>query len=580
MWKYDIIYSYLWCCALLPTFCIIKSQQYEMKNHIDTLLTKSGLNKNFRKLLRKIPILVEEVNKMKLEGFQDDIEILYRLYNDITVQPVCEVCKTKQISFKGWGGGYLGRHCGPICARRNPKTQEKLRKTVMEKYGVKTVFMRQDVRDQGIATRKTTEYKDKMIPVWTDKDVKAKRAATTKNTLLEKYGVEYIGQVEEFKATRKENTQNNRMSGNFAERSKNKRAADILDIFNDKKIKFEETMNVKILDDASAYTNIGSLINMQCNTCNTLFKSSFHNRNYTACIKCVPHNRSKLETEVFKFCLSLLDTNKTINAVQSCRSLVKGKEVDMYFSDFNLAIEVNGLYWHSERFIDKSYHKEKTELVTATGTRLMQIFSDEWFHKQDIVKSMITSAFGFTQKLYARKCIVKEISYADSKHFLEINHMQGTAKSSYNLGLYHNDELMSVMTFAKPRFNKKYDWELLRFASKLNTTVVGGASKLFTHFVNTKLDDGLIISYCDLRLGTGMVYEKIGMKRIGVTTPNYFWLDPSYSVRHNRMKFQKHKLKSFMGDKFDESKTEIVNMHNYGYFRTWDCGNSIFEYSR
>lgn len=551
----------------------------DLKHNIEELITSKGLRKNFRKLLPNYPDLLSQIEIFKINGFTNIIQILYHIYYDINEIPLCEVCKVNNIRFLGWSLGYHATHCSSVCGRRNPKTQEKLNASIFQKYGVINPFLKNGVREKALATKSTVEYHERISMILNDPDVRAKAAESTKKTLLKKYGVEFIGQVEEFKEKRLNVQKTNRQSGVYNERKKLKRSKEIKQIFANKVLKFESTMNVKVLDDSSSYSDIGSLISMQCNSCHSVFKSTFHNKNYMACPKCVPHNRSKLENEVFQYCLSACN-DALINSHQSYRKLIKNKEVDMYFPDYNLAIEVNGLYWHSERFIDKNYHKEKTNLVTETGTRLMQIFSDEWFYKQDIVKSMLSSAFGKTKKIFARKCTLKDITYSDAKTFLTENHIQGSAISSYNLGLFYDEVLVAVMTFAKPRFNKKYDWELMRFANLKNHTVVGGAGKLFAHFKKYKLGAGSIISYCDLRLGTGKMYNKIGMTQIGVTEPNYFYLDPSYSVRHNRMKFQKHKLQQIMGDSFDPNKTEIENMKNYGYFRTWDCGNLIFEYRK
>jgi hypothetical protein len=105
-------------------------------------------------------------------------------------------------------------------------------------------------------------------------------------------------------------------------------------------------------------------------------------------------------------------------------------------------------------------------------------------NKQEIVKSIILSKLGiFKERIYARKCIVKEIDNKSKNDFLNKNHIQGQDISKYKLGLFYNDELVSVMTFGQRNITGKSSFELIRFCSKLNTQIIGGASKLFQYFI-------------------------------------------------------------------------------------------------
>jgi G:T-mismatch repair DNA endonuclease (very short patch repair protein) len=63
-----------------------------------------------------------------------------------------------------------------------------------------------------------------------------------------------------------------------------------------------------------------------------------------------------MEREVYEFILSLY--NKEI--IRNDRTVLNGKELDIYLPDYNLAIEFNGLYWHSEDYVGKNYHLNKT----------------------------------------------------------------------------------------------------------------------------------------------------------------------------------------------------------------------------
>lgn len=77
-------------------------------------------------------------------------------------------------------------------------------------------------------------------------------------------------------------------------------------------------------------------------------------------------------------------------------------------------------------------------------------------------------------KIFARKCEIKEISSKESKNFVNQNHIQGNAPSTIKIGLFFKEKLVSVMTFGKrPMFNSN-EYEIIRFCNILNTMVVGG----------------------------------------------------------------------------------------------------------
>ena len=267
-------------------------------------------------------------------------------------------------------------------------------------------------------------------------------------------------------------------------------------------------------------------------------------------------------------------------SIQGCRELIFPLELDIYSKKYKFAIEYNGILWHSEgnsfpiKEKLKKYHLNKTELCEGKGIQLYHIFENEWINpiKKNIWKSMIISKLGKSERIYARKCIVKEISLDVSKQFLEINHMQGYLASKIKIGLFHNDELVQVMTFSKPRFNKSYQYELIRLCSKTGITVIGGASKLLKYF-ERKYNPESIISYANRRWSQGNVYEKLGFEFSHKTEPNYFYFKGN--TLESRNKYQKHKLKKLLPI-FNSELTEKENMFNNEYRRIYDCGNLVY----
>lgn len=256
------------------------------------------------------------------------------------------------------------------------------------------------------------------------------------------------------------------------------------------------------------------------------------------------------------------------------------KEIDIISLSDKIGIEINGLYWHSEIFKNKSYHLNKTKIMNENGFRLVHIFEDEWVYKKDICKSILLNIFNKTKRsIFARNCTIKEISYADSKVFLNENHIQGNCISKFKFGLFFDEELVSVMTFSKGRIslgskNEESVYELTRFCNKLNTIVVGGASKLFKHFIRNK-NPKKIISYCDRRWNTGNLYKKLNFIFVKETRPNYFYV--KNGKRYNRFTFRKDKLVTSGNNK---NKTESEIMKSLGFNKIFDCGCFKFEWAK
>jgi hypothetical protein len=187
------------------------------------------------------------------------------------------------------------------------------------------------------------------------------------------------------------------------------------------------------------------------------------------------------------------------------------------------------------------------------------------------MESIINNKIGLSEKIYARECIIKEIDYSDSSVFLDNNHMQGNCNSSIKIGLYYNNELVSVMTFRKHR---KYDWEIARFANKINNSVVGGASKLLKYF-ERKYHPKSILSYANRRWSCGNLYEALGFDFIKNTPPNYFYFKVNENVLYPREMFLKHKLKSILKI-YDENLSELENMFGNEYRIIYDSGNKKY----
>jgi hypothetical protein len=286
--------------------------------------------------------------------------------------------------------------------------------------------------------------------------------------------------------------------------------------------------------------------------------------------------QSKEEIQLIEFIKEIYNDDIQLNV----RGLIPKLEIDIYLPKIKIAIEYNGLYWHSEKNGKKSdYHINKTKLLQKLDIRLIQIFSDEWINKNEIVKNKLKSIIikEKPNKIHARKCMVKEINPNIKNKFLNENHIQGEDRSSIKLGLYHDEELVSVMTFSSPRValggdkQLKNIYELSRFASK--TYVVGGSNKLLSFFIK-KYNPIEIYSYSDNRWTdpNNNMYLKLGFTKQNTSNPNY-WYTKTFTERLHRYNFNKFRLKS-MGA--DISKTEKNIMESLGYTRIWDCGTTKY----
>jgi hypothetical protein len=333
--------------------------------------------------------------------------------------------------------------------------------------------------------------------------------------------------------------------------------------------------------DKLFYKNNKTSIRIKHIECGNIFLANpgnFLNLN-NRCPYCALKNKSGQEIEVLEFIKEIYS-----GTIEHNYKLNNEIELDIYLPDLKLAIEYNGLYWHSEKNgRDKTYHLNKTNKCKENNIRLIHIFEDEWVNKNDIVKSKLTHILELNKnsKIYARKCNIKQISTKDKNKFLNENHIQGEDKSGVRLGLYYNNLLVSVMTFSRPRSGigkntkKENMYELVRFASDKNKIVIGAFSKLLKHFLRNYEFDR-IITYADLRWSIeSNIYEKTGFVLKRQTEPNYWYADRNY--RYHRYGFRKQLLKEKFPELYDSSLTEFEIMDQTNYNRIWDCGNLVYE---
>ena len=417
------------------------------------------------------------------------------------------------------------------------KVKENTRKNLLKNEGITNVFQRKNIKDK---IKNTNLEKYGVEHYSSSNECKNK----VKETVLEKYGVENVSKLDIVKNKIKNTNLEkygviNPTQKNYTEFQKNI-------LYNeDKLLKYiqdNNIINIKELSDKIGirYRTLWCIINR--NNWYYLFD----------------YSKSIAEQEIREY------INQYYETENNTKKYLNGKEIDIYIPKLNIGIEFNGNYYHNEYGKEKNYHQQKSLLAEEKGIFIYHIFEYEWNTKKERIINQLNNL------LKVNSQIIKEVSNKEKTQFLEENHLQGNDSSSIKLGLYYNNELVSIMTFCKPRFNKKYEWELSRFCCKANCNVIGGASKLFKYFLQNYKPKS-IISYSNIAHTKGNLYKMLGFELNFISEPNYVWCKGLCDIK-SRYQCQKHKLleQGYIGN----SETEI--MHNRGYYRIYDCGNKVW----
>lgn len=462
---------------------------------------------------------------------------------------------------------------------QNPEVQEKSKQTNLDRYGVENYAQ-------------TDEFKEKF-----------------KETSLERYGTEHPNQHPEIKA-KIENTCLERYGAkSFAAtpEGQQKISARMREIYGKDRYSQLPEWKLKIMNQcndidewmrfisnpeqyiANHYENRPTCRKIAADTgvnSSTVYDAIWRN-NLTHLIR---SSQSYMEEEL-RDVLEELHINYRIHD----RQTISPYEVDIIIPEFKFGIECNPTGTHNSSIPYKgiegnitppSYHKMKTDMCEKVGISLLHIFGYDWAHKRDVIMSMIKNRLKLSSRtIYARKCKIVKVSGQDSIKFLNENHRQGAANSPVRLGLVYNDELVSLMTFGKMRGtigtgSEDLDdcWELVRFCSILNTSVVGGASKLFKCFIK-EYSPQRVRSFSDRAHTTGNLYGTLEFKEVRRSSAGYVWVDVFNDRAYHRANAQKQNIKRFLQDEnIDLNKTEREIMVEHGFVQVFDSGTITWEW--
>jgi len=475
------------------------------------------------------------------------------------VRVKCDICNSeKEIPY----GRYLqsfnnGNYYSCI------KCKNKLKKTIKEKYNVENISQLESIKKKKKETLISNYGSDNLLEINSGK-------------IKKKYGVDNVFQSEIIKKKITEtiqkkygvdNPQQNSDIKTKTEQTNIKKYGFRKPLQNDKiKQKLKETQKKKIKEKYKRLNIISIDDNFEiCVKCdkNHIYKtrtSLIYDRvrlNNIECTICNPVNSYSTSGKEIQL-INFIKENYSDTTILNNRNIISPYELDIYLPDLNLAFEFNGIYWHNELNKHKDYHKMKSDLCKERGIQLMHIWEDDWNYKQNIVKSMILNKVSKTNnKIFARKTKINKISDNNLvRNFLNENHLQGFVGSTTKIGLFYEDELVSLMLFT----NRKNEIELVRFCSKSNTTIVGGASKLLKYYINNYSDK--IHTFSDVMYSNGELYENIGFVKEYDLRPDYY-----YVVDGKR----KHKF-NFRG------KNEKIRMLENKIYKIYDAGKVKYKY--
>jgi len=518
------------------------------------------MNENY---IRKHDPQLHSQIKNKFGDSYPFMESMWLFNHGMNTPPVCETCGGP-VKFRNINLGYQ-RFCSIKCSNSNITKKELTKSTCRKRYGGNAPACSKEVSQRILKTTYENHGDDAFIrrtgPL--SEDTKRRMRETTRK----RYGVENVMMLDEFKDKCNSGKDYNKIGYKIQESLKIRRISKNKDI-------------IDILEDNSIFRI--RCPHPECNLCTEKWFdipiTRYHDRKYNhteLCTRILPIKPAGItNTYPEIFVKNILDEH-SIEYETNNRTILSGKELDIYIPSRNLAIECNGVYWHSLK--GPKYHYDKWRICKEQDIQLLTIWEDQIVNKPEIVKSIILSRLGiYKKRIGASKCKVIQVSSKDSTEFLNRNHIQGACKSSIRYGLVYKGNLVALMCFDD--FNsrvgiggKEHVWELVRFCSDMNTQVIHGAERLLLHFRKDYIGD--IISFASHDISMGDLYEHLGFEKISEIPSSYWYIDMKTLKRYHRYSFTKSTL---VKKGYDPSATEFEIMATLPYYRIYDSGQSKY----
>lgn len=331
--------------------------------------------------------------------------------------------------------------------------------------------------------------------------------------------------------------------------------------------RINETGIFDLLSNPKEYRNKYQKLRLKCRNCRSIqLKNMMMIEATPICHVCHP-KESKGQLEVLDFVRSL-----GVDVVSNDRSLISPLEIDVLVQSSRLAIEYNGLYWHSSaRILDKDYHEKKRLATVSAGYRFFGIYEDEWRDKRNVVEGMLRHRLGKCLETYdARSLKLEEIDSKSSNIFFEKSHLEGPAKNIVTFGLIDGSgKVYAAMSLRKPfHASKSSRLEVARSAMIPGISVRGWIGRLTKESLRYSKRNGYegLMTYVDSRVGNGggYIFSETWKLEKESTGPRFWWTD--FENRFNRFKYKADKLNGL-------SQTTVAM--NAGVSEIWGCGNSL-----
>lgn len=278
---------------------------------------------------------------------------------------------------------------------------------------------------------------------------------------------------------------------------------------------------------------------------------------------------SSQEKELSKF---LNKYNFTVK--RNDRKLLKGLELDFYIPEKKLAIEFNGIYWHTEsRGKPQYYHYNKWIKCKEQGIQLIQIWEDDWNRNSELIKTMLKAKLGISSQdsVYARKTFIELISVSEAQNFMTANHIQGWYNGSYYIGLKDilSETLVALCIVKNEAGTDGKVLNIIRYAT--SKKVPGGFTKILS-YVEKAYKPERIITFSDHTISDGNLYSSNGFYAEKEIKPDY-----QYVVKGERKHKFGYRLKRFETDPelkwvSGYTETQLAKLNNLE--RIWDAGKT------
>ena len=241
----------------------------------------------------------------------------------------------------------------------------------------------------------------------------------------------------------------------------------------------------------------------------------------------------------------------------------------------NCLIEVDPFATHNSTWVIRNhppksmnYHKQKSDLAKEKGYFCVHKF--DWDDSNKIINLLQQR-----KQIGARLCQIRDVPKEEATEFINKYHLQNCAQDSIRLGLYCEDILVSIMTFGKPRYNKNYDYELVRYCSAVN--VIGGSEKLFAHFIKT-YKPASVISYCDEAKFSGGTYIKLGFELVSAVRPSRHWYNPKTKQHITDNLLRQRGFDQLFKTNYGKGTSNEALMLEAGFVEIYDCGQATYAW--